>query len=404
MLSGNGDEIGRHSSLDLPTSITIPPGPASSRQEGDQELQTTRLDSMDKGEEEHEEHVRVPAIDIKGSENIIEKNLMSGRRVQGAFGSSRQTSARIYPVLNDSAYPEKQGEGNSARINSALAKRYDGAAESGRKRSSAVVESGRRRSSAYSTLTKTLTLKTLQVSARTSMSAIALADPRQDMPDPAKHRVMYLRVQRELAEIFVKPTESHWKRRVNQFLFFWIIFNTAMMAFETCDGPNLDSADPGFPQLPTKAGYQALDAMFATVFSVELVSRVVINKFSKRILKHPLTWIDLVALSPWLTQLFARSAGYVFELDAGSGFGHQFALVRLIRVLRLGHILRHYEQSKILIMSVKASLPPLAIILFFLFTLVMVLATALFYAEPCYNVNTCTFTDIFNSAYFIMLT
>ncbi|KAL4155133.1 hypothetical protein PRNP1_007246 [Phytophthora ramorum] len=34
----------------------------------------------------------------------------------------------------------------------------------------------------------------------------------------------------------------------------------------------------------------------------------------------------------------------------------------------------------------------------------MVIATAIFYSEPCYNVDTCTFTDIFNSAYFVMVT
>ena len=33
----------------------------------------------------------------------------------------------------------------------------------------------------------------------------------------------------------------------------------------------------------------------------------------------------------------------------------------------------------------------------------MMFATAIFYAEPCYNLNTCTFTDIFNAGYFVML-
>lgn len=42
--------------------------------------------------------------------------------------------------------------------------------------------------------------------------------------------------------------------------------------------------------------------------------------------------------------------------------------------------------------------------LFFLITVVMVFATAIFYAEPCYDLSTCTFTDIFNAGYFVMLT
>jgi hypothetical protein len=42
--------------------------------------------------------------------------------------------------------------------------------------------------------------------------------------------------------------------------------------------------------------------------------------------------------------------------------------------------------------------------LFFLITVVMVFATAIFYAEPCYDLSTCTFTDIFNAGYFVMVT
>jgi hypothetical protein len=34
----------------------------------------------------------------------------------------------------------------------------------------------------------------------------------------------------------------------------------------------------------------------------------------------------------------------------------------------------------------------------------MIFATAIFYAEPCYDLQTCTFTDIFNTGYFVMLT
>lgn len=79
-------------------------------------------------------------------------------------------------------------------------------------------------------------------------------------------------------------------------------------------------------------------------------------------------------------------------------------MLRLIRLVRLAFILRHYEQTKIMYLAIKASLRPLGITLFFLFTLVMIVATAIFYAEPCYNVETCTFTDIFNSAYFVMVT
>lgn len=369
--------------------------PPDAQRDGDPALVTTRLDASDQ-EPLEKARVQVPNIDFKSAGHVVEKSAVSERRSQGVLGGGRQTSARIYPVLNDSPTGRRVQEGTpqvTGRVAGALSKRFDSVAGEA---------TGRRKSSAYSTLTKTLTLRTLQVSAQSSISATV--DSRQELLDPTRHRIMFLRTQKSLSDIFVKPTESHWRRRVNEFIFFWIIISIAMMAFETCDGPNLGSSDPGYPLLPTEAVYEVLDTAITAVFSAELAGRILLNKFSRRIMKHPLTWIDLLALSPWYIRQVGLSAGWELQLHGGTGIGHQFSLVRLVRTLRLAHILRHYEQSKILFQSVKASLPPLGIILFFLFTLVMVLATALFYAEPCYNVNTCTFTDIFNSAYFIMLT
>lgn len=34
----------------------------------------------------------------------------------------------------------------------------------------------------------------------------------------------------------------------------------------------------------------------------------------------------------------------------------------------------------------------------------MVFATGVFYAEPCYDLQECAFTDIFNAGYFVMVT
>ncbi|KAF1794068.1 Voltage-dependent channel, four helix bundle domain [Phytophthora cactorum] len=109
-------------------------------------------------------------------------------------------------------------------------------------------------------------------------------------------------------------------------------------------------------------------------------------------------WLDLVGISPWyIIQVLGA-------LDVEADIEHYVNQLRLVRTVRLALILRNNEQTKIIYQSIKASLRPLSITLFFLFTLVMILATAIFYAEPCYNVETCTFTDIFNSAYFVMVT
>jgi hypothetical protein len=217
-------------------------------------------------------------------------------------------------------------------------------------------------------------------------------------------RAVYRMTQASLAGYFDTHTESRYGRLVLRIIFVSIIVNVAALAFETCDGQNRGSSAPGYPYLPGESVYKAIDAFFSCVYSLEFVGRTIARKHKRDMLSDPLTWIDFVSLTPWYLQLFLKLAGKDFNLDAADGISHKMGLLRLLRVLRLGYILRHYESMKILVVSLNASVPPLMITMFFLFTLVMLLGTAIFYAEPCYNFNTCPFTDIFNSAYFIMVT
>lgn len=231
--------------------------------------------------------------------------------------------------------------------------------------------------------------------------------PAEQVPPAPLHgyqRSVFLRTQGVIVEIFGQPTESHWMKMLNRVTFVLIILNFCMMASETCEGKNFAGSDPGYPYLPGKSVYKAMDAMISTIFTLELFVRVAAKKFQKAILTDPFTIADFIALVPWYAQLVLNLAGFSFNVDDMTSPSHSIALLRLLRAVRLGNILRHYDQSRILYLSIRASLRPLGITMFFLCTLVMLLATALFYAEPCYNVHTCQFTDIFNSAYFIMVT
>ena len=57
-----------------------------------------------------------------------------------------------------------------------------------------------------------------------------------------------------------------------------------------------------------------------------------------------------------------------------------------------------------LVKAISLSIKPLMITLFFLFNLAMIAATGIYYAEPCRNLKTCQFTDVFNAGYFIVVT
>ncbi|OWZ24034.1 Voltage-gated Ion Channel [Phytophthora megakarya] len=210
--------------------------------------------------------------------------------------------------------------------------------------------------------------------------------------------MIYFRTKKELSDLFQLPDVSMWGRRFNRLVFILILLGIADLAIKTCDGPNYGSTDPGYPYLPTEADHEIYDGLFAGAFTLEFLGRIIETRNARTIIRDPFMWLDLIGISPWYIVQISDALG------GGEDVEHTVNLLRLLRTARLAFILRHYDQSKIIALAIKASLRPLGITLFFLFTLVMVIATAIFYAEPCYNVETCTFTDIFNSAYFVMVT
>jgi hypothetical protein len=252
-----------------------------------------------------------------------------------------------------------------------------------------------------SVVSKRLSLHRVHVAARNN-SVVANAGagvPGSQLPlDPSTHRMIYFRTKKELSDLFVLAAVSKWERRFNRATFVLILVGVADLAIETCDGPNMGSSDPGYPYLPTEEEHAIYDGLFAAIFTLEFIFRSIQAGKVRAIVRDPYMWIDLIGISPWYILQVLDAMGSEAEV------GHSVNQLRLLRTFRLGLILRHYEQSKIMYFAIKASLRPLSITLFFLFTLVMIIATALFYAEPCYNVDTCTFTDIFNSAYFVMVT
>ncbi|KAL3674350.1 hypothetical protein V7S43_000306 [Phytophthora oleae] len=245
---------------------------------------------------------------------------------------------------------------------------------------------------------KRLSLHRIKIASRPNSVVAAVGPENSQQPiDPSIHRMIYFRTKKELSDLFVLAPVSLWGRRFNRLVFVLILLGFVDLAIETCDGPNMGSTDPGYPYLPSEKDHEIYDGLFAGFFTLEFLARIIQTKNIRAFVHDPYMWLDLIGISPWyISRIFEAVGNGVDE--------HYINLLRLLRTVRLALILRHYEQSKIMYLAIKASLRPLSITLFFLFTLVMILATAIFYAEPCYNVETCTFTDIFNSAYFVMLT
>ncbi|GMF42455.1 unnamed protein product [Phytophthora fragariaefolia] len=244
----------------------------------------------------------------------------------------------------------------------------------------------------HALITKRLSMHKLHIASRSeSVVPLPVGAPHQP-PDPSAHRMIYFRTKNELNELFLLPPVSRWGRRFNRAVFVLIMLGTVDLAVETCDGPNWGSTDPGYPYLLTEKQHTIYYGFLTALFTLEFLIRAYQARSFRTIARDPYMWLDMIGISPWYIMQILRTAGNAVDPN------NFINMLRLIRLVRLGLILRHYEQSKVMQLAIKASLRPLSIIMFFLFTLVMILATAIFYAEPCYNVETCTFTDIFNSA------
>ncbi|KAH7464695.1 Potassium voltage-gated channel subfamily C member 2 [Phytophthora ramorum] len=171
------------------------------------------------------------------------------------------------------------------------------------------------------------------------------------------------------------------------------------MASETVDGPRFGSSDPDFPNMLSNESYNAIEALFSILYMIEFSARWLSAPSQVQFWKSIPTWISLLAAIAAVPKLIDLA----LNLDTSKADIFMFNL-RILRVVRLIVLSYAYIGTKVLFRAALDAIAPLTITLFFLITVVMVFATAIFYAEPCYDLETCTFTDIFNAGYFVMLT
>ncbi|KAK1937787.1 Potassium voltage-gated channel subfamily C member 2 [Phytophthora citrophthora] len=195
------------------------------------------------------------------------------------------------------------------------------------------------------------------------------------------------------------PEESHTGWQLQQFLMLILFLNVGVMAAETVDGPRYGSSEPGYPYIPTDAFFNPVEVIFTLLYVVEFTVRCAVAPNQNQFWKAIPTWITFLAAIAALP----RQADLAMGVSTAFSDKIMFNL-RILRAIRLIVLAQAYVGTKVLFQAVKASIPPLTITLFFLLTVVMVFATAIFYAEPCYDLQTCTFTDILNTGYFVMLT
>ncbi|KAF0695118.1 Aste57867_14049 [Aphanomyces stellatus] len=215
------------------------------------------------------------------------------------------------------------------------------------------------------------------------------------------------------------PPKDTWKRRTRHMIKYSkastcgriylysmltaIVLDFIHMVLETLDGPANGGSDPTYPYLPTEQTYFACEVAFTVLFSADFLVKCLVARIQRKFWTQFVTWMDLLAVLPLFGSLFMQ---YVLGWSAETRLpiNQYLELLQLFRVVRVAYMLRNVDGMRVLRITFTECLAPLQITLFFLVMIVMIFATMLYYAEPCYDDRTCPFKDIFNAGFFVMAT
>ena len=161
--------------------------------------------------------------------------------------------------------------------------------------------------------------------------------------------------------------------------------------------------------VPSDASAWRMETVFTIIFTLEFVVRIAvwesiwvakegsgITPFGRELLN----WIDFVSIVPFYAEAVVGILGITLD-DESSGF---IKMLRLVRVMRIFKLLRHFEGTKIMAMTARKSFKPLVLPVFFLGVVAMCFAAVIFFVEPCISIDDCVFSDIFNTGYYVMVT
>ncbi|OQR99295.1 metalloprotease family M14B [Achlya hypogyna] len=202
-----------------------------------------------------------------------------------------------------------------------------------------------------------------------------------------------------------EPTSSVAAQLYNYFMIINIMGNFMPWMIETMDGPNHVPGDPGscttcqYPHLLRAKTYFLWDLGYTVLFTIEFIVRWVHCKSHFLFWRRPRTILDAAALVPSYLLIYNKYLDH-----PKSRYQPYLNMLRMGRNVRIALMLRDMPGIRVLAITTQQCIAPLQVTGFFLLTIVMMFATALYYAEPCYDVDTCKFTDVFNAGYFIMVT
>ena len=125
---------------------------------------------------------------------------------------------------------------------------------------------------------------------------------------------------------------------------------------------------------------EGIDSFCTCFFTLEFLVRFLVAPDRLRFVKSLMNVIDVLCVLP----MWIRYAMLLQNVNIDNNLLPVYFLITTLRVLRICRVLRlarHYTGVKILLLALKASLRELAMLLIFVFIVVMIFAVVIYYAE-----------------------
>ncbi|XP_070196498.1 voltage-gated potassium channel KCNC2-like [Littorina saxatilis] len=133
--------------------------------------------------------------------------------------------------------------------------------------------------------------------------------------------------------------------------------------------------------LTSQESLYVLDLICTVFFTLELIMRFAFSPSKLKFVLSLMNVIDLLALVPlYVTVIFQSSDLQACYLNEKFVIEIMFIL-RIIRMFRIFHLVKHYQALKVLVYALKASLQELLMLFIFLLIGMLVFSTMIYYAE-----------------------
>ncbi|XP_021347949.1 potassium voltage-gated channel protein Shaw-like isoform X2 [Mizuhopecten yessoensis] len=128
-------------------------------------------------------------------------------------------------------------------------------------------------------------------------------------------------------------------------------------------------------------GLNILDIICTAYFTIELAVRFVFAPEKIRFVRSMMNIIDLLALVPLYMQLVFNTDHLQFCYVNERLMIEIMFVLRIVRMFRIFHLVKHYQALKILVYALKASVQELLMLAIFLLIGMLVFASMIYYAE-----------------------